>query len=173
MVTVTHRYIAGTPVKQALDSVFAQDVGFDLRPYLRFDTAPIAVVRSFADSFQLGVHTTLFGEDFERAVANNAYRFDRWRNKRASVDLYARLLQIVYVHTFTFTGVERTGVDICISQVLGTALPASAVQAEVRRAIEWLMTDFDTVTVSFCADAPVPIGFYTAGYAKSIWLVRD
>ena len=168
MVTVTQNYVRNSPVVQALNDVFDHDVLFDLRTSIRFDTCPIEVVRMFVDSIGLGVHTTMFGEAFERAVANNAWFLFNSRNRQSGVDKYAELLRIFYDETFTLTGTlpyqEKSSLAICITAVLGTGLPDADIQVEVERAITWLLPHYTgNLTVFFCSieDASV---VYNTGF---------
>ena len=144
----------------ALNDVSESDANYDLRPYLRYDTAPIEVVRSDMASIGLGVYTNLFGEGFERAVAQNVYNFYNQRNRKSGLDLYARLLEIFYVHSFTLTGNERTGLTLCITSILGSTLSNAAINDEVTRALKWLLphwTGNRTLSIMTCHEDNVSI----------------
>ena len=126
MVTVAPNYVQNSPVVRAMNEAFDHDESFNLRSSIRYDTCPIEKVRLDADTFGLGVHTTLFGERFERLCLANTWLFFNNRNRKSGLDLYARLLQITYQDTFTLTGTlpyqERSSLQLCITAVLGTCL---------------------------------------------------
>lgn len=163
-----------SPVRVALNRVWHDNATYDLRHQLRFDTCPIEVCRQFAVDIDLGVYTRVFGEEAEREFCNNAWRYYRWRDKQALVDLYLRNIMGTYVHTeFRNAGGEIVGLDICISPPLqATALPASYI-AETLRAMRWGLPWYSALsptnpgpglTVTACvsveADVMMGVGFY-------------
>ena len=170
MVNVTQNYVQNSPVVQALNNAFDHDANFDLRASIRYDTCPIEKVRLDAEFIGLGVHTTLFGEAFERKVLQNAWYFCNNRNRPEGMNLYARLLQISYDETFILTGAlpyqKRDSIDLCITAVLGTGLPNAEIQSEVTRALSWLLNrwgDDNKLTVQFCTigDSQIYVGVGT------------
>ena len=141
----------------------------DIRVYYDWDTAPIEVVRQRIADAQLGVHTTIFGEAFERAVGKAMYLFFANRNRRAGVDLYSRLLNISYIENFTLVAGARDAIELCISQILGSAATNSQVIEEVRRAMEWLLPHWTgSVTISICATAAADLYIYPGGVITTL-----
>ena len=174
MVTQQANPVLRSPVRTALNDVWASDYTFDLRWWLRFSTAPIAVCRQYAADIGLGAYTQAFGQEAERLFCANAFRYYRLRDRQAAVDLWLANIGATYVHTFYRDGAGAiNGLWICISPPLqAVALPAAYV-SEAQRAIEWLLPWFaalpvtgqDTgLRVSVCeeedADVVLTTGFY-------------
>ena len=174
MVTPRFNPVLRSPVRRALTAVLASDQPFDLRHWLRFQTAPIAVCRQYAADVGLGCYTQAFGQQAERLFCRNAFRYYQLRDKHGAVDLWLANAGATYVHTFYRDGSGAiSGLWICISPPLqAVALPAAYV-SEALRALRWLLPWFDALPVtgpdtglrvSVCeeeeADVVLTTGFY-------------
>ena len=159
-------------LKAALDADDA--LAFDLRPWRRYPTAPIDLVRHDVRALGFEPHTTLFGEEVERQFMSHLWEYFRWRNYQRSLDIYAEDLKFGYVYWFDHddaTG-ERVHLTVCVTPPLGFADDA-AVLEEISRVIAWLQPHFgDALTVSTCPKERLDVHMQIAGMARVRQTVR-
>ena len=179
MVSLNANPVLRSPVRVALNQVMRSDVTHDLRWWLRFQTAPIAVCRQYAADIGLGCYTQAFGEDAERLFCENAWRYYSWRDKQGAIDLYLQNIMGTYVVNFyRDAGGAIVGLDLCISPPLqAVALPA-AYLAEFLRAARWLLPWFAALpitgpqtglTVTACEEETAGFVLNTAFYARTVF----
>ena len=156
-------------VRRELNTAWADPATYDLRYYFDWDTAPIAVIRSWVNSVQLGCYSRLFGEQFERRFAASTYFYYSNRDRKASVDRLVSDLNISFVEDFILTNGERTHINLCISQILNIGLTTSAVTDELVRMVTWLLPSFaNNIVINVCETAETDLIFNTAGVARTI-----
>ena len=167
-----------SPVRVALSSVWRTPESHDMRFWLSFDTAPIAVVRQYASDIGLGAYTRVFGEAAERRLAAAGYRLYELRDKQGFVDAWMGFINSAYVHTFyRDAGGVIIGLDICLSAPPGITLPADYL-TETLRALRWGLPWFAALpvtgantglVVTTCAVETAQFQLTTGAYARTIF----
>ena len=150
--------IRQSPVTEAMYDAFDDFTVYDLRRWLRFETAPVQVLRSFAESIGFGAYTTIYGVAAERRFLIDAYEIFTMRDRKRAIDLYVRDANIAYVYNITRTSGVITGLELCISPAVGrTALRADQ-NSEFLKAAQWLLPWFAGIlTITICASEDVTV----------------
>ena len=146
---------------------------YDLRQFTRLATAPIAVVREWAEVTGLGAYTRLWGEAVERRLAASAYFYWVNRDRKASVDHLVADLGVHYVADFTLTAGERTDISICFSRILSPGLSPLDIVEELTRIVTWLLPHYrNHLAVNVCHTAESDIVINHAAKAIVRGIIR-
>ena len=159
--------ILQAPFTMAFTDVMLDDQVYDLREWIRFISAPPAVLRSFANSIGFGAYTTIYGVRAERRFCQDAFEFFRMRDRKRAIDLYVRDAGIAYVYNFTRTGGAITGLELCISPAVGRPALRTEQNAEFLKAAQWLLPWFAGIlTITICESEEVSVNHSLAFNAK-------
>ena len=105
-------YLALTNALTVLD-----DYNFDLRYYLRFDTAPMDYVEQFIHFVGLShLWAPFMPESYLRKIAKNAWWYIEYQDYQISLDQLAADAGFTYIHSFTENSKgEREHLHLCIT----------------------------------------------------------